>query len=85
MEDTRNKTEIKHFLRAANYLEENDDEQVTTVDLIDMMVYYLAGTELQPYSKIYMKKKLHEQFQNILLCLTRHLSPKDSQQACPCR
>lgn len=38
------------FLEVARYLEENDDEQITINDLVDLMTQKLAGTNHEPYS-----------------------------------
>lgn len=50
------------FLQVAGCLEENDDEQTTINDLIDLMNQKLADTEYEAYSPPHMKMKLQELF-----------------------
>ena len=50
------------FLEVARYLEENDDEQITINDLIDLMNQKLADTKYEAYSYSHMKMKLQEHF-----------------------
>jgi len=47
------------FLEVASYLEDNDDEQITINDLIDLKQ---ENTDYNAYSYIYMKSKLQEHF-----------------------
>ena len=48
------------FLKVAQYLEQNDVEQITVVDLIDIMKWYLdsSNSNSEPYSFPHMKEKL---------------------------
>ncbi len=55
------------FLRVATYLEDNDDEQMTVGDLVEKIQEYLQDTECQPYSMVYMKKKIQEHFGNRII------------------
>lgn len=56
------------FLRVARYVEENDDEQISILDLTDKMGEYLQCTDCAPYSFPHMKYKLKEHFgQNIVI------------------
>lgn len=50
------------FLVVAKYIEENNDEQITKKDLIDLMQQKLAHSESEAYSYSYMKKRLKEHF-----------------------
>ena len=50
------------FDNVARYSEENDDEQITINDLIDIMKQKLAGTNHEPYSYTHMKARLEEHF-----------------------
>ena len=50
------------FLEVAKYIEENDDEQITIKDLIDLMQQKLAHSESEAYTYMYMKKRLEEYF-----------------------
>jgi hypothetical protein len=55
----QNLTQTESFLKTMNYLEENDDEQITISDLV------LKMTEIcnhEPYSTTYMKKRLIKHF-----------------------
>lgn len=52
------------FEAIAEYLETNDDEQVTIGDLVDKMAEYLKETDIEPYGVHYMKEKLKEHFQD---------------------
>lgn len=47
------------FIRIAQYLQENDDEQITITDLVNKMKECCGDLA---YSQIYMKKKLQEHF-----------------------
>ena len=53
---------INAFLEAANYLEENDDEQITISDLISRMEVNLKGSQFLAYGYTHMKFKLKEHF-----------------------
>ena len=50
------------FLEVANFLEENDDEQITINDLICRMEDNLADSEYDAYSYVHMQLKLQEHF-----------------------
>ena len=50
------------FLEVARYLEDNDDEQITINDLIELMNQKLADTTYEAYTYPYMKKNLQEHF-----------------------
>lgn len=60
---------LKHeaLLKAAQFLEENDDEQLTLGDLGDNMQEYLHGTGVEPYSNKQTKAKLLEVFGDSLI------------------
>ena len=61
-------TERVHaFLEVANFLEENDDEQITINDLVSRMENNLKGSEIQAYSYTHMKSKLKEHFGNRII------------------
>ena len=50
------------FLKIAQFLLENDDEQTTVSDLVEKMAEYLSETDIEPFSHKYMKTKLLEYF-----------------------
>lgn len=50
------------FLELAKYIEENDDEQITVNDLVDLMQQKLADCGSEAYTYTYMKKKLQDHF-----------------------
>ena len=50
------------FLRVAEYLEMNDDEQITVGNLIDKMAEYIGNNECDPYSFKHMKAELKKHF-----------------------
>ena len=50
------------FLEVANFLEENDNEQITINDLVSRMENNLKGSECQAYGDTQIKFKLKEQF-----------------------
>ena len=50
------------FLKVAQFLEQNDEEQITISDLVNKMEDYLEGSGEQAYSAVYMKAKLQEHF-----------------------
>ena len=52
----------KAFLEVASFLEENDDEQITINDLIDLMEQKLVDTDHKAYSYPYMQTRLREHF-----------------------
>ena len=49
-------------MEVAKYIEENDDEQITIKDLMDLMQQKLAHSECEAYTCTYMKKRLEEHF-----------------------
>jgi hypothetical protein len=51
-------TRAEAFLEVARYLEENDDEQITINDLIELMNHKLGDTTYKAYTYPYMKKNL---------------------------
>ena len=53
------------FLEIIKFLEQNDEEQTTVLDLMDQMKQHLSEsglTDIEPYSGPYMKKRLKEYF-----------------------
>lgn len=52
------------FLKVADYLEQNDDEQITVNDLVEKMKEYTEPEECEcdPYSSKYMKSKIKQHF-----------------------
>ena len=56
----RPKEEVKltAFLKVVEFLEENDEEQTTVVDLVTKMQQYLLDTDHEAYSVVYMKKEI---------------------------
>ena len=50
------------FLEVANFLEENDGEQMTISDLISKMEVILDGSEYSAYSRVHMCSKLKGHF-----------------------
>ncbi len=50
------------FLQVAQYLEENDDEQITIDHLIDLMEQKLTNTAHKAYGYTHMKNRLQEHF-----------------------
>ena len=58
----QNDTRAEAFLEVARYLEDNDDEQITISDLIDLMNQKLADTTYEAYTYPHMKTKLQEHF-----------------------
>lgn len=50
------------FLKVADYLEENDDEQITVTDRIGKMAEYTQGESIDPYSFKHMKTELKKPF-----------------------
>ena len=49
------------FIKVVNYLERNDDEQITLSELVEKMVEYLDGEGASCSSK-WMRKRLEEHF-----------------------
>ena len=50
------------FLRVARFLQENDDEQISVSDLIDLMNDFMADSESTAYGHTHMKAKIKEHF-----------------------
>ncbi|CAH3160575.1 unnamed protein product [Porites lobata] len=50
------------FLKVARFLQENDDEQITVVDLVEKMEEYLADSASTAYGRTHMKARLQEHF-----------------------
>ena len=50
------------FIKVAEYLEANDDEQTTIQDLIHKMDEFLDGTDSESYGFTYMKDQLQKHF-----------------------
>ena len=42
-----------------DFLQDNDDEQITVNDLIDLMNDFMADSESTPYSHTHMKARLN--------------------------
>ena len=55
-------TKAEAFLRVTQYLEDNDDEQVTIADLIDKMSEFLGDGDSKPYSFKHMKMEIMKHF-----------------------
>ena len=55
-------TRAEAFLEVARYLEDNDDEQITINDVIDLMNQKPADTTYEAYTYPHMKTKLQEHF-----------------------
>ena len=46
----------------ARFLQENDDEQITVVDLVEKMEEYLGNSASTAYGRTHMKARLQEHF-----------------------
>jgi len=55
------------FQAVVEYLENNDDEQVTINDLISKMKEYLQDTDIEPYSFPHMKSELKKHFSDRII------------------
>ena len=55
------------FLRVAKFLQDNDDEQITLNDLIDLMNDFMANSESTAYGHTHMKARLKEHFGDQIL------------------
>ena len=51
----------KPFKKATLYLEQNDEEQISSNDLIQKMEEYLIGTGITAYSFTHMKDQIEKQ------------------------
>jgi hypothetical protein len=60
----KNSQTYEAFQAVTEYLEINDDEQVTISDLIDKMKEFLTNTDIEPYSFPHMKSELKRHFQD---------------------
>ena len=60
----RDSKKYEAFQAVAEYIEMNDDEQVTVSDLINKMKEYLEDTDTEPYSFPHMKNELKRHFQD---------------------
>ena len=54
------------FVKVVEYLNANEDEQLTVQDLMDKMKQFIPPSE-EPYSRVYMKAKLIEHFGDKIL------------------
>jgi hypothetical protein len=52
------------FLKVTEYLEHNDDEQITINTLIQKMAEYIDDIDIQPYGFTYMKAQIQKHFGN---------------------
>ena len=55
---------MQAFQGVIEYLEENDDEQITVTDLVTHMATLLQNPDSEPYSPKWMKKKLQEKYED---------------------
>ncbi|XP_068708169.1 uncharacterized protein [Montipora foliosa] len=55
------------FFKVARFLQENDDEQITVVDLVEKMEEYLADSASTAYSRTHMKARLQEHFSDQII------------------
>ena len=55
------------FLRLAKFLQDNDDEQITVNDLVELMDDFLADSESTAYGHTHMKQRLKEHFGDQLI------------------
>ena len=55
------------FLKVARFLQENDDEQITVVDLVENMEEYLVDSASTAYSRNHMKARLQEHFRDQII------------------
>lgn len=60
----KNTKKVEAFEAVADYLEKNDDEQVTISDLVNKMRDHLVNTNIQPYTNKHMKEELKTHFGN---------------------
>ena len=58
------------FMKVVQHLEENDEEQTTISDLTQKMGELLKETDEEPYSTVYMKRKLKEHFMEKIVITT---------------
>ena len=53
---------LEAFVKVTKFLQENDDEQITVIDLVEKMEEYLIDTDSVAYGRQHMKTKLLEYF-----------------------
>lgn len=58
------------FLKVAEFVRENDDEQTTIDDLVNKMAQHLQDSNKAPYSEKYMRSKLTEFFGDSIIITT---------------
>lgn len=63
------------FLKVADYLEENDDEQITVTDLIGKMAEYTQDKSIDLYSFKHMKTELKKHFRERIVILELNGKP----------
>lgn len=63
----KNSQKSEAFQGVVNYLANNDDEQVTIIDLIQKMTEYLEDTDIEPYSFPHMKCELKKHFKDKII------------------
>lgn len=60
----KNEDQAQAFQKVCDYLVENDEEQFTMSDLVAKMTEFLSDTDSKPYSSLWLKKQLQQQFGN---------------------
>ena len=58
----KDEEKLEAFVKVTKFLEENDDEQITVIDLVEKMEEYLIHTDSATYGRQHMKTKLLEYF-----------------------
>ena len=65
------------FLKVARFLQENDDEQITVVDLVEKMEEYLGDSASAAYGRTHMKARLQEHFGDQIIITEINGKPND--------
>ena len=60
------------FFKVARFLQENDDEQITVVDLVEKMEEYLGDSASTAYGRTHMKARLQEHFGDQIINYNRN-------------
>ena len=55
------------FLKVARFLQKNDDEQITVVDLVEKMEEYLGDSASTAYGRTHRNARLQEHFGNQII------------------
>ena len=72
----KDEEKLEAFVKVTKFLEENDDEQITVIDLVEKMEEYLSDADSEAYGQQHMKTKLLEYFGDKIIITDSNGKPK---------